>query len=57
MAIKGDPEVLHAAGLKLGMQVLPETSMCGHSVLWSDQDMVVSDLTKDWRYRSVYRTP
>lgn len=51
MAVQGDPSVLEAAGLRNGMQVLPETSMCGHSVLWTDQDLVVRDLKEDWRYR------
>jgi hypothetical protein len=51
MAVQGEPETLKAAGLKNGMKVLPESSMCGHSVLWTDQDLVVKDLKEDWRYR------
>lgn len=51
MAVQGDPSTLKAAGLKNGMKVCPESSMCGHSVLWTDQDLVVRDLKEDWRYR------
>jgi hypothetical protein len=53
MAVQGSEEALAAAGLKQGMRVLPETSMCGHSVLWMDQDLEVSDLSTDWRFRQV----
>lgn len=51
--VQGDRSTLKAAGLKDGMKVLPESSMCGHSVLWTDQDLVVKDLKEDWRYRYV----
>jgi hypothetical protein len=52
-AVAGDEEVLKSVGLLAGMNVLPETSLCGHAVLWSDQNLYINSLRDDWRYKYV----
>jgi len=50
-ATSGPPEVLDNLGLVAGTRLLPETSLCGHSVLQTDGYFYIPDLAKDWRYR------
>lgn len=52
MALSGKPEVIKALGLYQGQRLLPETSLCGHSVLLAagSKHMYIPDLSKDWRY-------
>lgn len=53
MACSGPPEVLDAVGLFPGKQLLPETSLCGHAVLFGEDSghMYIPDLAQDWRYK------
>lgn len=53
MACSGPPEVLDAVGLFPGKRLLPETSLCGHSVLFANESthMYIPDLAQDWRYQ------
>jgi hypothetical protein len=53
MACSGPPEVLEAVGLFPGKRLLPETSLCGHSVLFANESthMYIPDLAQDWRYQ------
>lgn len=53
MACSGPPDVIEAVGLFPGKRLLPETSLCGHSVLFADgpTHVYIPDLTKDWRYQ------
>jgi len=49
-AASGPQEVLDNLGLVAGTRLLPETSLCGHSVLQPDGCFYIPDLAKDWRY-------
>lgn len=51
VACSGPQEVLEAVGLFPGKRLLPETSLCGHSVLFADGSthMYIPDLAQDWR--------
>jgi hypothetical protein len=53
MACSGPPEVLDAVGLFPGKRLLPETSLCGHSVLFANGSphIYIPDLAQDWRYQ------
>lgn len=48
-AVAGPPEVIDAIGLHVGKRLLPETSLCGHSIL-AQSDLYIPDLARDWRY-------
>lgn len=52
MALSGPPEVIQSLGLYQGQRLLPETSLCGHSVLLAagSKHMYIPDLSQDWRY-------
>jgi hypothetical protein len=49
MAVSGDSAVIEAVGLHSGKRLLPETSLCGHQVLFRRRSMYVPDLASDWR--------
>lgn len=49
MAVSGDSAVIEAVGLHPGKRLLPETSLCGHQVLFRRRSMYVPDLANDWR--------
>lgn len=51
MAVAGAPEVIEAVQLFPGKRLLPETSLCGHSVLLGDKNLYIKNLACDWRYR------
>lgn len=50
MAVAGAPEVIEAVQLFPGKRLLPETSLCGHSVLLGDKNLYIPNLALDWRY-------
>jgi hypothetical protein len=52
MGVSGPPEVIGTLGLHVGQRLLPETSLCGHSVLLAanSKPLYIADLSKDWRY-------
>lgn len=50
IAMAGKPHVIAATGLEIGQRLLPETSMCGHTLLAKDT-VYVPDLALDWRHQ------
>nr|XP_031857890.1 uncharacterized protein CI109_006686 [Kwoniella shandongensis]KAA5524962.1 hypothetical protein CI109_006686 [Kwoniella shandongensis] len=53
VACAGHPEIFESRGLVRGTRLLPETSLCGHSVLCNDPNKTnyIPSLEDDWRYR------
>lgn len=49
IAISGTASVIDSIGLFVGKRLLPETSLCGHSIL-ARQNVYIENLAKDWRY-------
>lgn len=50
MAVSGPADVVASIGLHKGQRLLPETSLCGHSVLFAGDTTYVPNLGCDWRY-------
>jgi len=50
IAMAGKPEVIASTGLEIGQRLLPETSMCGHTLL-AKKTVYVPDLALDWRHQ------
>lgn len=50
VAVSGSPEVLQGIGLHAGLRLLPESSLCGHTVLFPTAKFFVQNLASDWRY-------
>ncbi|KAL7419438.1 hypothetical protein Q5752_006276 [Cryptotrichosporon argae] len=50
MAVCGDPDVVKAVGLAPGNRLLPETSLCGHQILFDRAELHIPNLATDWRY-------
>jgi hypothetical protein len=51
ICVAGDPDVISAVGLYPGKRLLPETSLCGHSVLRPGTDLYVQNLAQHWIYK------
>ena len=49
IAMAGKPEIIAPTGLVIGQRLLPETSMCGHTLL-AKTTVYVPDLAQDWRH-------
>jgi hypothetical protein len=50
IAISGPKDVVDAVGLFVGKRLLPETSLCGHAILFPKDMLYIPDLARDWRY-------
>lgn len=50
IAISGPKDVVDAVGLHVGKRLLPETSLCGHAILFPKEKVYIPNLARDWRY-------
>ena len=52
VALAGPADAALELGLYTGMRLLPEVTLCGHSVLSLNRSLFIRDLSQDWRYRN-----